>query len=224
MRSPSLHRVRIAVLVAGSLAGPVIAAQPCDAAPPARLLERFIPADCEACWQDGPAPASASASMVLDWIVPAGDGAPLAGAATPDAKERAAGLRPGRTLVRRSAWSASRAPQLRIVDGPAWNGYIGLRLVITRHGMLPRGARAYAALVEQVPAGNEGSSIERRLVRAVAGPMGLDELATEPTVEHLRAVAVPSGARVDRLVSVAWIEAPGGRVLAAAASPPEECR
>jgi hypothetical protein len=130
----------------------------------------------------------------------------------------------GRALVRAAALTRPGAPRLRIADGPAWNGYIGLRLVITRRAAVPAGALAYAALVEQVPAGSDGSPIARQLVRAVSGPMGLGELATQRTVEFLRAVTLPAGSRVDRLASVAWIETTEGRVIAAALSPPASCR
>ncbi len=161
---------------------------------------------------------------MLDWITPATDDAPLASAALPEALGRAGTMPSGETLVRATSLNRRGAPRLRIVDGPAWNGYIGLRLLITRRGPLPPGSLAYAALVEQVPAGSDGSPVERQLVRAVAGPMGLDELATEPKIEHLRAVRVPPSSRADRLASVAWVATASGEVIAATRSPPAECR
>ena len=140
------------------------------------------------------------------------------------AAARAGAMPAGQSGLRESRLHPSESPRLRIVDGPAWNGYIGLRLVVTRHSGVAPGAVAYAALVERVPAGNEGSPIERNLVRAVVGPLGLDELRGLSKIEHLRAVAVPAGSRADRLASVAWIEAADGRVMVAAHSPPPECR
>ena len=56
---------------------------------PVTLFERFLSADCEACWADPatPAPTPGPGVVVLDWIVPArsGDEAPLSAAATRDA-------------------------------------------------------------------------------------------------------------------------------------------
>ena len=157
---------------------------------------------------------------MLDWIAPAGDDAAMASAALPEAAARAGPMPAGQTGLRETRLHPSTAPSLRIVDGPAWNGYIALRLLVGHHTRVPRGALAYAALVEHVPAGSEGSPIARHLVRAVAGPMGLEELAHRSTIEHLRAVAVPPGSRADRLAGVAWIEAADGRVIAAAHAPP----
>jgi hypothetical protein len=207
------------------LAATALAQAPeCRAVPPTRLVERFVPADCERCWSEAAPFTRAAGALVLDWIVPAGDDAPMASAALPEATARAGRMPAARTAVHETRLHPSEFPHLRIVDGPAWNGYIGLRLLVTRHGRLPEGAVAYAALVEEVPAGNEGSGVERHLVRALAGPMGLAELNSEPKTEHLRAVTVPVGGRVDRLSSVAWIQTPDGRVLAAGQSPPAECR
>jgi hypothetical protein len=88
---------------------------------------------------------------------------------------------------------------------------------------VPPGAVAYAALVEHVPAGNEGSPIERNLVRAVVGPMGLDELRAPRRSSTCgpwpcpRQPRRPAGERrVDR--------GRDGRVMVAAQSPPAECR
>jgi len=207
------------------LAAPAHAASPaCRPSPPTRLVERFVPADCERCWSGAAPLARPAGSLVLDWITPAGDDAAMASAALPEAAARAGRMPAGQTQVRETRLHPSTAPLLRIVDGPAWNGYIGLRLLVTRHVGMPPGALAYAALVEQVPAGSDGSPIERHLVRAIVGPMGLGELASLPKIEHLRAVAVPAGSRADRLASVAWIETPEGRAITAAVSPPAECR
>ncbi|HEV7913999.1 MAG TPA: hypothetical protein VGP22_09540, partial [Albitalea sp.] len=86
-----------------------------------------------------------------------------------------------------------------------------------------RDAVAYVALVERVPAGSDGTPIDRQLVRAVAGPLGLSELATEARIEHLRSMRVPDTARPDRLSSVAWIEGGNGRVIAAVQALPARC-
>jgi hypothetical protein len=209
------------VLLAASAAG---AAAACRIDAPTRLIERFVPADCERCWS-GATPLKRHAdALVIDWITPAGDDAAMASAALAEAAARAGPMPAGQSGLRENRLHPSESPRLRIVDGPAWNGYIGLRLLVTRHEGVPHDAVAYAALVEHVPAGTEGSPIERNLVRAVVGPLGLDELRGLSKIEHLRAVAVPAGSRADRLASVAWIEAADGRVMVAAHSPPPECR
>ena len=209
-----------AALVLALGAGMSQVAAPACSARPAMLLERFIPADCEACWQgSAPGDSPAARTMVLDWVVPAADDAPMASAALAQARERA--LRAPRPESSSSArrrthlLTARDAPLLRIADGPAWNGYIALRLVVSRRGPLPRGAAAYSALVERVPAGSEGSASARELVRAAVGPLPLDELARRPSVDYLHAVRVPETDRPERLSSVAWIETPDGRVIAA---------
>ena len=94
---------------------------------------------------------------------------------------------------------------------------------MSRPGPLPAGAVAYAALVEHVPAGSEGSAIARQLVRAAVGPLSLATLTQKPRVEHLDAVRVPETDRPERLGSVAWIESPDGRLIAAAHASPWGC-
>ncbi len=94
---------------------------------------------------------------------------------------------------------------MRIADGPAWNGYIGLQLTVNRNAKLPEGSVAYMALIERVAADSEGSAIARQLVRNVVGPLSLEELATVTPVRHFRAMRLPDGARDEKLASVAWV-------------------
>lgn len=95
-----------------------------DGAPkPVALFERFISADCEACWGDAatPAPSAKAGAVVLDWIVPsaAGDDAPLSVAATTDALPRLQALGRKPHLHRRThqhrrsgrTWQAARGPR-----------------------------------------------------------------------------------------------------------------
>ena len=217
----ALHRCRWACWLTLALALPAQARCP---APAARvLLERFVPADCEACWRDAVAPAGAPA--VLDWIVPSayGDEAPLSAAAFAEAADRAGALAADATMHRRHALAPSAGLHVSVQDGPAWNGYIGLQLRVQRQrgGALPLGAVAYLALVENVAAGDEGTPIMRRLVRVLAGPLPLD--AERVSNEHLRALRVPTGARAERLGSVGWVENPSGQVLAWAVAPRDGC-
>jgi len=192
-------------------------------APEARvLLERFIPADCEACWREGTPPTGAPA--VLDWIVPSprGEEAPLSAAALPEARGRAGALVADATLPRRHALTAPASLRVAVLDGPAWNGYVGLQLQVQQPGgALPKGAVGYLALIENVAAGDEGTPVARRLVRVLAGPLPLDP--SQGTNDHLRALRIPLGARIERLGSVGWVENAAGQVLAWAVAPVGDC-
>jgi hypothetical protein len=204
--------------------GSGVAAPACKTAPPKAMLERFISAACESCWQNTAAPDRPGELLVLDWIAPAGDGgAPLASAALTEASVRANNLPVNETVLRRVPLGRPGAPRVRIADGPGWNGYVGLSLTVQRIKPLPAGAVAYMALVERVPAGSEGSPVARQLVRAVVGPLPLDELATHAKVQHFRATRLPEAARADRLGSVGWVETAQGTVIAAAQSPLPGC-
>ena len=169
--------------------------------PRAPVLERFIPADCTSCWAEA---APARAGWVFDWIVPSpqGDEAPLSAAATPEAlarQQRATpGMRPGPAL------------RLQASSGPAWNGYLGLEVQV--RGRAPAGANAWLALVEQLPAGSEGSAAPRWLLRNVAGPLPL----TGSRLLERRAMRWPEGAKPERLVARAWVEDAQGRIVAVA--------
>ncbi|MCO5123282.1 MAG: hypothetical protein M9915_06025 [Rhizobacter sp.] len=189
---------------------------------PDTLLERFISAECEACWSN--ADSLLGAPLVLDWIVPGprGEDAPLSAAALPEAARRGGVVSEIRT---RERWHALAGPgtwDVEIEDGPAWNGYIAAQLRVTREG----GRRAeevdiYIALVEHLRAGEEGSPVERMLVRSVAGPIPLDAQTT--SVTHMRGFRVPQGSRPGRLTAFGWVESAGGIVLAAARVMPEAC-
>ena len=224
--SHSLRRVARALAcsaVGGVVMGNAAGAPGCMAAPAKAVLERFTSAACESCWQTAQAPGRPGGVLVLDWIVPAGDGAPLAAAALAEASARSGNAPSTETLLRRVAVNQAGAPRVRIADGPGWNGYVGLSLAVTRAKPLPAGAVAYMALVERVPAGSEGSPVARQLVRAVVGPLPLGELATQPKVQYFRATRLPEAARPERLGSVGWVESAQGAVLAAAQSPTGPC-
>ena len=59
-------------------------------ATPLTLVERFISADCEACWSAPQTLKPAAGALTLDWIVPSeqGEAAPLSAAASRDALMR----------------------------------------------------------------------------------------------------------------------------------------
>jgi hypothetical protein len=209
-------------------------ADPCNAPRPTLLVERFISAECERCWQLVPPLPAGSATktppFVLDWIVPSarGEAAPLSVAALPEATPRVARAGPlsnDETITQTTPLPARGALSIEVQDGPAFNGYIGLRIVV-RYGSgrpLPKDVSAWLALVERVPAGSEGTPVERRLVRTLVGPMVLASLPSEHVVEHLRAVRVPPNARPERLSVVGWVETPAGRVLAVAERRDPDC-
>lgn len=206
------------------------AAPPDGCAAPRVLLERFVPADCEACWRSGEAPTDAP--LVLDWIVPGarGDDAALVAAAVPEALPRAGALPASRTLERRHALRPASELAVSVEDGPAWNGYIAAQVRVDRHtdehsarGTKARSAKAvvYLALVEQVRAGEEGTSVDHLLVRSVVGPLSLEP--GEAVVTHLHAFRIPQGSKPARLTAVGWVELPGGAVIAATRAEPEDC-
>ena len=218
------RRVYCTAAVALAFATHADAVPTCKATRSALLLERFMSADCESCWQAAGSKDGSASTMVLDWIAPAADGAALAAGSVPEAASRAPALTPTETLQRQTSLSRPDAPRLRIADGPAWNGYVGVQLTVDGRTALPSGAQAYVALVERVPAGSEGSGVTRQLVRAVAGPLSLEELSTARTVRHFRAMRLPEGGRPERLGSVGWVETAQGVVIAATQSAAADCK
>lgn len=226
MSHPGLPRWLALCALAGiGLASAARAADTCAA--PAVLLERFMSAECEACWKSGAEPKGAP--LVLDWIVPSarGEDAPLAAAAVAEAASRVGAPAETQTRERWHALAARGAWSVEIEDGPAWNGYIAARLRVARQGgggdVRAREVDLYIALVEQVRAGEEGTPVERMLVRSVAGPMLLDPAS--PSVTHLRAFRIPQGSRPARLTAIGWVQDASGVVLAAArVAPDEDCQ
>ena len=203
-------------------------AAPACAPPGAPLIERFVDAHCTACWSASG--ETAGAGWRLDWIVPGatGDEAPMSAAAVPEAADRVrrSGAPPpaaSQSVVRRTALTAAAAPRLEVQIGPAWHGYLALTLKVSGHA--PAGATGWLALVEELPAGAEGSPIARELVRTVAGPLPLAALAPGRPLTHLRALRWPETARPERLRARGWVESTGGRVLRFASSEcPEQRR
>lgn len=203
----------------------------CPPAQPQVLLERFISADCLACWGAVPPnPAPGRRALVLDWIVPAppASDAPLAPAALMEAAPRAAQegrLASNEALTRSHPLPASSAVRIEVEDGPAWSGYIGLAMRIEWHSArpLPKDLSAWLALVERIDAGREGTPVDRLLVRALVGPLGLHTLTRDEPVEHLGAVRVPETGKPERLHAVGWVETDKGRVIAVARGSFKDC-
>lgn len=207
----------IAALVASH--GAAGAAPTCPR-PDAPVTERFTSADCAECWAAA-APGAVAGGWLFDWITPTPQGAEaaLAAAAPVEAAERAQRLSASapvasQVLVQRERALRPAGLKLQVQSGPAWNGYFGLQLDV--RGPLPRGSTGWLALVEMLPAGSEGSTVERQLLRSVAGPLPLDGARSARGVHHLRALRWPETAQPTRLQARGWIEGPDGRLLAVA--------
>lgn len=196
------------------------AARPCPRIAGA-VLERFISAECEACWTDPSVARPDAGEWLLDWIVPSarGEAAPLSSAAPVEARgrvERAmkAALTDDRASVQRTPARGASSLQLSVLSGPAWNGYFGVR--IDGSGRAPAGSAAWVALVESVASGTDGTAAPRELVRTVSGPLTPPELRQGKPWQHLLAMRWPETAKASRLRARAWIEDARGHIVAMA--------
>jgi nucleotide-binding universal stress UspA family protein len=217
----------LTALLLGLSAGCLHAQSSCssDGQPrPAALLERFINADCEACWSDSHSPQPAAGELALDWIVPAarGDDAPLSAAATRDALARLQALRravPAKSDSARHQVGRG-ARELRVAHGLAFNGYIGTSIELKPGSGGPW--QAWLLLVETIPAGSEGTPVARNLVRnalqpAWDGGYALSKQELQRLFES-RPMSIPEGAKPARLRVVGWVEDARGRIRAIAQS------
>jgi hypothetical protein len=200
---------------------------------PALLLERFINADCAECWSDAATPALPRGGLALDWVVPGSkaDDAPLAAVASRDALTRLEALRkapqPGQWQQSKAVAGAkvsekrrASAYRLRASHGVAFNGYVGVSIELKP---LPAQSptrqdgpwTAWLALVEAVPAGTEGSPVDRQLVRnLLVVPWSRQQAGG---LER-RSIALPEGTNPERISVVAWVEDSRGRMQAAVQS------
>jgi hypothetical protein len=192
---------------------------------PTGLLERFINADCEPCWRDRDTPRPARGELALDWVAPGsrGEDAPLSAVAVREALARLEALGLARPLQDSGSRRKARSPvgRLRVAQGLPVNGYIGTSIELKAGRHAPP-LQAWLLLVERLPAGTEGSPVERNLVRNV---LQLSWDANAPgsqsrAASHLetRAMAIPRGADAARLRLVGWIEDDRGRLRDIAAS------
>jgi hypothetical protein len=214
--------IRIAAALLATIAGAVTAQQPpaeslrCPQGTDA-VLERFISAECSACWTDASSTPALADQWLLDWIVPSarGDDAPLSPAAPDEAAQRAkrvlhTGANDERTVLHRTAARSPSAVRLTVASGPAFNGYFGVQL--DGRGRAPAGSTAWIALVESVPAGIDGTPVPRELVRTVAGPYQPRELQSGKAWRVLRAMRWPETAKPERLLARAWLERADGSI------------
>ncbi|MEO5672045.1 MAG: hypothetical protein ABIR26_15245 [Ramlibacter sp.] len=191
---------------------------------PVALVERFISADCEACWREGGAAKPARGQLVLDWIVPGsrGDDAPLSAAATRDAVARLEALHlrePVQSEVSRRKVTSS-VHRVRVAHGLPFQGYLGTSIELKPGRGGPW--TAWLLLVETIPAGTDGTPVARNLVRNVVQPAwgGDRELskAEQRRLFESRPMSIPEGAKPERLRVVGLVEDARGRVVAVSAS------
>jgi hypothetical protein len=185
---------------------------------PARVVERFTNADCDTCWGDDSQRAQPD-ELALDWIVPGskGDDAPLSAAATRDALARLDALQRSAPTtvdpVRRTVQAPKRG--LRVSHGLPFNGYLGTSIELRQPRM--EQWSGWLLLVETIPAGSDGTPIERNLVRnalQLAWPAGPEQ----PRLFESRPMSIPDGAKPERLRVVGWVQDGRGRMRAIAQS------
>jgi hypothetical protein len=173
--------------------------------PPAALLERFINADCDTCWRDKQTPEPASGTFAVDWVTTGsrGDDAPLSAVATLDGGWRLEAL--GKSVPQQSSSVFSRrmpeALKLRVAHGLPLNDYIGTSIEMRGGGAGPY--TAWLLLVETLPAGTEGSPVERNLVR---NAFTIEWKGKAAHRYELRPMRIAEGAKVSRLRVVGWVE------------------
>lgn len=200
---------------------------------PVALVERFISADCEACWSDASAPKTTSGQLAIDWIVPSarGDDAPLSAAASRDALARLQALgrgAPARALTVTSpvasAKAGAKALPLRVAHGLPFNDYIAASIEMKPAPAVAASSpwTAWLVLVETIPAGQEGTPVTRNLTRNALESIWdkhsqLSE-SEQPRFFESRPMYIPPGAHPERLRVLGWVQDAHGHVLAAAQS------
>ena len=191
---------------------------------PRALLERFINADCEACWRETTTQPP-KGTLVLDWVIPGtlGDDAPLSAVARRESLERLAFLHQPVPPEHKTRTSQVRGGphHARVSRGPVVDGYVGASLTFDSRAPLKAPLTGWLALVELLPAGTEGSPVPRVLMRNLLSDT-IPARNTEIMGQLWRPMNVPAGAHADRLQLVGWVSDAQGRVLAAAASSCDE--
>jgi hypothetical protein len=183
---------------------------------PRALLERFVSADCEQCWRDPQTPDAASGTMAIDWVVAGnkGDDAPLAAVATRDGTDRLESLKKSMTGSTATQFTArsNEVRALRVAHGLPVADYVGASIELAPAGKGPW--RAWLLLVENLPAGTEGSPVERNLVRNAFTAEWPATKAPVPRRYELRPMRIAEGTKPSRLRAVGWVEDAQGRVRA----------
>lgn len=188
---------------------------------PHALLERFISADCEHCWKAPQTPDAASGTLAIDWVTPGakGDDAPLSAVSTLDGVWRLAAVgakNPAETSSRFTQGMPQPPLKLRVAHGLRVNDYIGTSIELQP---APGGPwKVWLLLVENLPAGSEGSPVERNLVRNSFSAEWPAAAKGSTRRYELRPMRVAEGAKFSRLRVVGWIEDSKGKMRAIAES------
>ena len=196
---------------------------------PTQLLERFINANCDNCWADPATPRAGAGQLALDWVLPGdkGEDAPLSAVAAREALDRLAALRqsaPVQSLASTLPVQGLKGATLRVAHGLPLSGYLGASIELKPIPAAAKGRQwtAWLALVETLPAGTEGSPVERNLVRNVLQTPwdGRKPLAKGSPNRFFdaRSMSIAQGANPERMRVLGWVEDDKGRVLAAAQS------
>jgi len=196
---------------------------------PGVLFERFINADCAACWRDPATPTAPPDALALDWIVPGsqGDDAALAAASSSDALARLAELqrlRPATQDHQASAVTAWPGAALRLAHGTAVGNYIGvlISLSVPQSASLALPLTGWVVLLEALPSGTEASPVPRYLVRNALQPLWdkREQLSNQDRLSfsETRAMSFPNSAQAGRLRLAGWVQDAKGRILTAALS------
>ena len=195
---------------------------------PVQLMERFINADCDTCWADPATPVPASNAVALDWVAPSlqGDDAPLSAVATRDALARLESLSqsvPAKSQTVVHAVKGIKGAGLRVAHGLPVADYLGASIELKPVSPAARQPlSAWLALVETLPAGLEGSPVERNLVRNVLSRTwdGRKQLSKDEQSRFFesRSMNIAPAANPERLRVIGWVEDEKGQVLLAAQS------
>ena len=193
---------------------------------PTTLAERFLSADCEDCWKapDAQQTIAGANALVLDWIVPGqqGDDAPLSAAATADALERLQMLHalvPPLWMMQRQAVTVDKLRTLRVAHGVALANYMGASIELTPASGGPW--TAVLLLVEQIPAGSDGTPIARNLVRnmlVTSWDLSHMQASKLPRFYEARPMSLPEGTQANRVQVVGWVQDAQGKLAALAQS------
>lgn len=195
---------------------------------PVQLIERFINADCGSCWADPATPMPAKNAVALDWVAPGrqGDDAPLSAVATRDALVRLESLGqdvPAKSQTVSHAIKGVKGAGLRVAHGLPVADYLGASIELKPVSPAARQPlTAWLALVETLPAGLEGSPVERNLVRNVLSRSwdGRKQLLKDEQnrLFESRSMNISPSANPERLRVIGWVEDEKGQVLMAAQS------
>ena len=114
--------------------------------------------------------------------------------------------------------------KLRVAHGLPVSGYIGASI---EYKQVPADAvgqpwSAWLALVETIPAGTEGTTVARNLVRNLIQPIwdGRKQLSKQELLNFVesRSLDIPPSMNTDRVRVIGWVQDAQGRIVAAAQS------